>query len=383
MVIINNRHVGGTIAMGSVFGSLTLMALTGNILVITAIYSTKRLRKLENLYFASMAVADLLLSLLVMTFAAVNDILGHWPFGVSYCKIWMSLDIMCCTASILNLCAISFDRYYHINDPMRYSEKMTCKKVWTAVIMVWCSSVLIAFVPLSFKSHFHSALSTQRFNVSVGHELSVDICNFDLDPFYAVISSTISFYLPCAVMTTAYTKLYRYAHKHVLSIKKQFDSTNDIVIKVIPDQNSVNIHPNPNPNPNLKEQNTNHNSNDNKVRKEVSEQKARVTLGIIMGVFLICWTPFFVANVIKSVCHCIPDWLFTVLTWLGYTNSTLNPLIYSIFNRDFRYAFKRILLCQKRHQYYCSKDFVISNGGPSGRRFSDLSYVSNVTNNML
>lgn len=31
--------------------------------------------------------------------------------------------------------------------------------------------------------------------------------------------------------------------------------------------------------------------------------------------------------------------------WVGYFNSTLNPIIYAYFNRDFREAFKNTLEC--------------------------------------
>lgn len=80
--------------------------------------------------------------------------------------------------------------------------------------------------------------------------------------------------------------------------------------------------------------------NDN---KEASDQKARVTLGVIMGTFLLCWLPFFCANIITSFTH-FPPALFVTFTWCGYANSSANPIIYSIFNRDFRRAFHRILL---------------------------------------
>lgn len=76
----------------------------------------------------------------------------------------------------------------------------------------------------------------------------------------------------------------------------------------------------------------------------VSDHKAAVTVGIIMGVFLICWVPFFCINIIAAFCKtCIPDITFKILTWLGYSNSAFNPIIYSIFNSEFREAFKRIL----------------------------------------
>lgn len=293
-----------------------------------------------------------------MTFAASNDISGHWKFG-EYCKIWMSLDIMCCTASILHMCAISFDRYYHIHDPMRYVEKMTWKKVATAIAVVWILSVAIGFVPLTFESHFHHALSRQKLNVS-GQIGDYYLCTFDLDPFYAVISSTISFYLPCSIMIAAYTKLYRYARRHVRCIKRQLRATTDMVAlttangsapvsTAAPDEsagttaNLCQIGP-------LR-------------KKDASDQKARITLGVIMGIFLVCWLPFFVGNIVRSVCSCIPSWLFATLTWLGYANSVANPAIYSIFNRDFRNAFKKILLCQRHNQ--TSGYYIIATNKPA------------------
>jgi len=63
-----------------------------------------------------------------------------------------------------------------------------------------------------------------------------------------------------------------------------------------------------------------------------------------MGVFLICWAPFFTINVVGAFCPtCIPPLLFAISTWFGYVNSTMNPVIYSVFNRQFRDAFKRVL----------------------------------------
>lgn len=40
-----------------------------------------------------------------------------------------------------------------------------------------------------------------------------------------------------------------------------------------------------------------------------------------------------------------PDILVALLFWIGYSNSTLNPIIYAYFNRDFREAFKNTLHC--------------------------------------
>lgn len=42
-------------------------------------------------------------------------------------------------------------------------------------------------------------------------------------------------------------------------------------------------------------------------------------------------------------CGFITEHLISFLTWLGYLNSFLNPIIYTIFNIEFRKAFAKIL----------------------------------------
>lgn len=80
------------------------------------------------------------------------------------------------------------------------------------------------------------------------------------------------------------------------------------------------------------------------------ERKAARTLGIIMGVFVVCWLPFFLMYVILPFCPECPQpsaKFVNFITWLGYVNSSLNPIIYTIFNMDFRKAFKKLLHLDK------------------------------------
>ncbi|XP_068145122.1 LOW QUALITY PROTEIN: 5-hydroxytryptamine receptor 2B [Drosophila tropicalis] len=79
------------------------------------------------------------------------------------------------------------------------------------------------------------------------------------------------------------------------------------------------------------------------------ERKAAQTLAIITGAFVICWLPFFVMALTMSLCkECeIHPAIASLFLWLGYFNSTLNPVIYTIFNPEFRRAFKRILFGRK------------------------------------
>lgn len=83
-------------------------------------------------------------------------------------------------------------------------------------------------------------------------------------------------------------------------------------------------------------------------RKMRREHKAAKTLGVIMGAFLFCWLPFFTWYLTTTMCgdYCnTPPVVVSILFWIGYTNSALNPLIYALFNRDFRNAFRRLLCC--------------------------------------
>lgn len=87
----------------------------------------------------------------------------------------------------------------------------------------------------------------------------------------------------------------------------------------------------------------------------VSDHKAAITVGVIMGVFLVCWVPFFCINIVAAFCKtCIGGNTFKILSWLGYSNSAFNPIIYSIFNTEFRAAFKRILTT--RNAWCCAQE---------------------------
>ncbi|XP_054258462.1 dopamine receptor 1-like [Macrosteles quadrilineatus] len=259
---------------------LVTVCIVGNLLVCLAIYHDSRLRRTENLFIASLAVADLLVAG-VMIMAGINDLLGRWVFGAKLCHIWIAVDIMCCTASIFNLCAIALDRYTHIKDPFRYPVVVTRRVVLSSIALVWVVSGGVSLVSLWF--HRSSVLS---------------YCSLDLAPVYAVVSSLISFCIPCLVMAAIYSRLYLLSRHHCQSI--------------------ANTH---------------------------IDHKAAVTIGIIMGIFLACWLPFFCANILDAF---YPDYvsssLFKLLTWLGYSNSVFNPIVYSVLNKEFRECFKLIVM---------------------------------------
>ncbi len=104
------RHV----IVGLILSILALCACVGNILVILSVFTNRRLRTVTNCFVVSLAVADLCVSILVMPLGIIVEVTGRWLFGSVLCEIWVSCDVMLCTASILNLCCISLDRYNEV-----------------------------------------------------------------------------------------------------------------------------------------------------------------------------------------------------------------------------------------------------------------------------
>ena len=104
-----------------------------------------------------------------------------------------------------------------------------------------------------------------------------------------------------------------------------------------------------------------------KKREQNRERKAARTLGVITGSFVVCWLPFFILALLRPFCGdaCdYPDVLVSVIIWLGYFNSLLNPVIYTIFNPDFRSAFRKILFGKYRTVHSASSR--INVGGLRG-----------------
>ena len=99
------------------------------------------------------------------------------------------------------------------------------------------------------------------------------------------------------------------------------------------------------------------------------ERRATLILGLIMGSFIACWFPFFFMYSISPICPaCVRSQGFTFAFWLGYSNSALNPI--TVFNKDFRRAFKMILFEFGCVCYYCMTMCVLYNHGSMGSRES-------------
>lgn len=189
---------------GFIFGTIIIGAVLGNALVIISVQRHRKLRVITNYYVVSLAMADMLVALCAMTFNASVELTGKWLFGYFMCDVWNSLDVYFSTASILHLCCISVDRYYAIVRPLEYPITMTHKTVCFMLANVWLLPALISFTPI-----FLGWYTTEEHQAA--RDLHPEMCTFEVNKLYAIISSSVSFWIPGIVMITMYYRIYKEA----------------------------------------------------------------------------------------------------------------------------------------------------------------------------
>uniref|UniRef100_A0A665TCW9 Alpha-2B adrenergic receptor n=1 Tax=Echeneis naucrates TaxID=173247 RepID=A0A665TCW9_ECHNA len=378
---------------------MMIMTIVGNILVIIAVLTSRSLKGPQNLFLVSLAAADILVATLIIPFSLANELQGYWAFSSIWCEIYLALDVLFCTSSIAHLCAIALDRYLSISQPVSYGAKRTPSSIKAAIIVVWLISAVISFPPL---------LTLDK---SEGGE---EACELNNERWYILYSTIGSFFCPCVIMILVYVRIYQIAKQHTrcppgqkqkvvgggnANVAAQFPrnpSSSGSELEIgeegdleedgkgqpnTPDRQTLGLAQSKGFKVQVlnlahRYKNTVATSTGTKLagegtptiqgtpisrRKAMMNREKRFTfvLAVVMGVFVICWFPFFFSYSLMAVCPetCrIPNALFKFFFWIGYCNSCLNPVIYTIFNKDFRKAFKRIL-CRdtkvKRIQSLC------------------------------
>uniref|UniRef100_A0AC34Q545 G-protein coupled receptors family 1 profile domain-containing protein n=1 Tax=Panagrolaimus sp. JU765 TaxID=591449 RepID=A0AC34Q545_9BILA len=451
---------------------LILMTIFGNVLVVLSVCLYKRMRTFTNILLTSLATADLCVGVIVMPLALIDLLYRHnWPFGKMLCRIWATVDILLCTASILNLCIISLDRYMAITSPLKYSRTRSRSLAFGLLSLAWGISLVVCSPPWFIREWGIFTTSAAKMSSN-----STFTCVYSPSIPYRIYSASGSFYIPLLIMLSMYFKIFRVAserEKHMqqslgtcrlsrrvdkqqkrnlkknmnhnrnskvslyrmegnlnscdldsvkyatlsnhddaspqnsllnnvnhakYSIERESKSLVDLSAPIKWDEPPVRKNtecgPVPNsvitkkmpPSPNntrlhathmiqraqgqLQMQTAigthytphyGHAGKSIRGSKEkivyLRERKALKTIGIVVLGFIICWMPFFVMYLIEVFAVSINrSYLFKILNefflWLGYSNSVLNPIIYTMYNGDFRRCFRDLLSfgCWQHHR---------------------------------
>ena len=110
-------------------------------------------------------------------------------------------DVLLCTASILNLCAISVDRYFIILHAMVYTQRRNFKLMLLMIITVWLLAGLISIPPLFGWGKPSARLQREQ------------VCAVSDDLKYQIYATMFAFYVPLVVMIIIYFNIFRAAKK--------------------------------------------------------------------------------------------------------------------------------------------------------------------------
>ncbi|XP_071557147.1 alpha-2 adrenergic receptor [Temnothorax nylanderi] len=184
------------IILASILATLLMIVIVvGNMLVIIAIATEKALKNIQNWFIASLAVADFFLGLVIMPFSLANEIMGYWIFGYWWCDIHSAMDVLLCTASIMNLCLISLDRFWSITQAVDYLKKRTPARAALMIALVWLLSALVCIPPLLGWKRPAPAEEYPK-------------CLLSEDIGYVLYSALGSFYIPSCIMVFVYIRIY-------------------------------------------------------------------------------------------------------------------------------------------------------------------------------
>ncbi|CAG9808092.1 unnamed protein product [Chironomus riparius] len=395
----------------TLFCLLIITVIVGNTLVILSVITTRRLRTVTNCFVTSLAVADWLVGIFVMPPAVIDFLVGSWPLGIILCDIWISLDVLLCTASILSLCAISIDRYLAVTQPLNYSKRRRSKRLAMVMIfIVWVLAIAITCPP--FLGWLDQGIRKDE-----------NECGYNQNMGYVIYSALGSFFIPMSIMVYVYTRIFcvltsrqsrisrTEACERAIDVENEFitseidssypqcskDSVLNNTLSETPQttlyelleyaksrsilrnniQNSTSnssqsgfsiramnsVHFNQHSN-NLHLHPISCENSSLKINKKVPirisslkrESKTAQTLSIVIFTFIASWLPFFIHYICKPFLVEDSMWrneiLEASLIWLGWLNSAMNPFIYAFYNNDFRIAFYRLTLrnCFKDQQ---------------------------------
>ncbi|XP_052771053.1 trace amine-associated receptor 1-like [Mya arenaria] len=278
-----------------VFGySLSLLAvvtIVTNLVAMICIYRAPKLKTFTRLFLFSLAVCDFLVGAVVMPFRIFGmvtrsfDSLGH-----TFCYIGNSVDVLLCSSSMFHITILAFDRCLALCKPFRHGYICSPAKGKSVFILSWLISAVISFGFILAKLHVKGIEAIYNCVLYV-----TGSCQLVSNVPYAIMTTAVTFGLPslftivCNQFTTRAIEKRRKIFDRLVNINTRKGSLN---------------------------------------RRHIGTKLARTILLMSLS-FLACWSPFFVIHITDPLTNYrVPQYVWTLVTWTGYANSLLNPILY-------------------------------------------------------
>ncbi|XP_045170577.2 octopamine receptor 1-like [Mercenaria mercenaria] len=293
VTFVEHGHVTKWIVL-SIGGVFVVFTIIFNLIVIVKINRKCKLKSFTKYFLTSLASVDLCVGVTLMPFNIINELYGlRKTAGLLFCDFVNSLDYTLCTASVIFLTTLTFDRYIALCKPFKYHKFCNKKTIVIITVSSWMSVLTISFVTIPTGLVYYGVPEDVIYCITKEGKS----CTFLMSKYFAIISSTISLLMPGIIITCLNVKLSRNVRR----------------------QNNIRV------------QLTFHRSTRAFINRRNVSQGIHVakTIAVLTGAFICCWMPFFIVlNVSVFSEYRLSYGIYVIANWLGYLNSTINPLLY-------------------------------------------------------
>ncbi|XP_067400516.1 histamine H1 receptor [Emydura macquarii macquarii] len=203
---IKNSTDVPSIPLGLALGSISLITVIMNILVLYAVKIERKLHTVGNMYIVSLSVADLIVGAAVMPLNITYLLNDKWILGRPACLFWLSMDYVACTASIFSLFILCIDRYRSVQQPLKYLRYRTKTRAFIMISGAWLFSFLWIIPILGWPAFANGG----KWKVMEGN------CEteFSKVTWFKLLTAIVNFYVPSLLMLWFYAKIYKAVRKH-------------------------------------------------------------------------------------------------------------------------------------------------------------------------
>ncbi|KAM9717297.1 LOW QUALITY PROTEIN: cholecystokinin receptor type A [Menidia menidia] len=331
----------------ALYSLIFLLSAVGNGLIILVLVRNPRMRTVTNLFLLSLAVSDLLVSLVCIPFTFIPNLMRDFVFGIGICKMALYFMGVSVSVSTFNLVAISLERYSAICKPFQSRVWQTKSHAAKVITATWVASFIL-MLPYPISSTLKPFI---RPNNSTGHMCRLVWPNNVMEQSWYVSLLLLLFLIPGIVMMTAYglisLELYREIKSKQLDRKSGKERLSSSSIMRPGDSDGCYLQPSrkkrlsgsagsPPPGSGGGMYISNHTA------QLLAKKRVVRMLLVIVLLFFLCWTPVYVVNAWNAFDRRSAQRLtgapISFIHLLSYTSACVNPIIYCFMNQRFRQA---------------------------------------------
>ncbi len=200
-----------------------LIGVVGNGLVVYLIIKVKKLHSITSLFLVSLAAADLLLILICVPVKVIEFLTNNWVFGGFMCKTFHYLHTFTAICSVLNLTAMSLERYFAILHPLKAKIRTTYRRAKIIICLIWLVSFFAAMPVLLGKKMIEVGL------------VAVDVCARVWCPrawrIFEIYRTLILLVFPFTIMAFCYIKISLELYSMPIIRKKESPDNKHLAVK--------------------------------------------------------------------------------------------------------------------------------------------------------